>query len=68
MRLKVRSMPQRNDYLPTATIETLRIRAKLLDAVRRFFNERGYWEVETPTLSHDVVVDAAPRTVPGSIA
>lgn len=51
-------MPQPDDYLPSATLETLKRRAKLLDAVRRFFHEQGYSEVETPTLSHDVVVDA----------
>lgn len=47
-----------NDYLPTATLEMLRLRARLLGVVRRFFEQRGYLEVETPILSHDVVVDA----------
>jgi lysyl-tRNA synthetase class 2 len=47
-----------DDFLPTASLETLRLRAKLLDAVRQFFNARSYWEVETPILSHDIVVDA----------
>jgi lysyl-tRNA synthetase class 2 len=46
------------DFLPTADLEMLRLRAKLLAAVRRFFDVRGYWEVETPILSHDIVVDA----------
>ena len=46
------------DFLPAASLETLRLRAKLLAAVRKFFDVRGYWEVETPILSHDVVVDA----------
>ncbi|MBX3438770.1 MAG: EF-P lysine aminoacylase GenX [Planctomycetaceae bacterium] len=36
----------------------LQLRARMLDWVRRFFQERGYWEVETPLLSHDVCVDA----------
>ncbi len=36
----------------------LRLRAKTLRAVRRFFDELGYLEVETPILSHDIVVDA----------
>ncbi len=47
-----------NDFLPAASLETLRLRAHLLTEVRRFFDARGYWEVETPLLSHDVVVDA----------
>lgn len=46
------------DFLPSASLATLRRRARLLARVRRFFDERGYWEVETPILSHDVVVDA----------
>jgi lysyl-tRNA synthetase class 2 len=45
-------------FRPTASIETLRQRAALLAATRAFFVEHGYWECETPLLSHDVVVDA----------
>ncbi|HVW01232.1 MAG TPA: amino acid--tRNA ligase-related protein, partial [Planctomycetaceae bacterium] len=46
------------DYLPTATLDDLQARARLLHAVRQFFADRGYWEVDTPTLSHDIVIDA----------
>jgi lysyl-tRNA synthetase class 2 len=46
-----------SDFLPTADWSRLRLRAQLLDRVRAFFNERGFLEVETPILSHDVVVD-----------
>jgi len=46
-----------NDFLPTASIETLRARAEVLRRVRRFFDERHFFEVETPLLSHDIVVD-----------
>ena len=46
------------DFLPAADLDTLRLRARLLTRVRRFFETRGYWEVETPLLSHDIVVDA----------
>ena len=35
----------------------LELRAKLLGRLRRFFEERGFLEVETPILSADVVVD-----------
>lgn len=45
------------DWRPTASLETLRRRARLLRAVRTFFDARGFWEVETPILSNDVVVD-----------
>ena len=46
------------DYLPTANLTTLRHRARLLAAMRQFFDEAGYFEVETPILSSDIVVDA----------
>ena len=43
---------------PTAPLETLRLRACLLAAVRSNFAAHGYWEVETPILSHETIVDA----------
>jgi lysyl-tRNA synthetase class 2 len=45
------------DFLPTASLDMLRRRADLLKQVRRFFDDRGFLEVETPLLSHDTVVD-----------
>lgn len=45
------------DYLPTADWSQLRLRAQLLERARAFFSSRGFLEVETPLLSHDVVVD-----------
>lgn len=46
------------EYLPTASIETLQQRSLLIRAMRTFFEAHGYWEVETPILSRDCVVDA----------
>ena len=39
------------------TIERLRQRATLLQLVRSFFDSRGYFEVETPLLSHETCID-----------
>src|SRR5262245_32635936 len=45
------------DYLPTASLENLQLRARLLVKVREFFSSRGFLEVETPIVSADVTVD-----------
>lgn len=45
------------DFAPVAALEVLRQRAILLRRLRAFFERRGFWEVETPLLSHEVVVD-----------
>jgi lysyl-tRNA synthetase class 2 len=50
--------PDDSDFGPTASLEMLRLRADMLDWLRGFFRTHGYWEVETPLLSHDVCVDA----------
>jgi len=41
-----------NLWPPTATIENLHKRAKLLASIRQFFAERDVLEIETPVLSH----------------
>ncbi|HTQ38388.1 MAG TPA: EF-P lysine aminoacylase GenX [Pirellulales bacterium] len=46
-----------SDFLPTASLATLRLRAELLARVRQFFAEQGFLEVETPILSADVTID-----------
>ena len=45
------------DALPTASLASLKSRALLLKQIRRFFDEHGFFEVETPLLSRDTVVD-----------
>ena len=36
---------------PSASLQTLQLRAQLLNIMRSFFAERGIWEVDTPALS-----------------
>ncbi len=62
------SLPGDQAYGPTASLSVLRLRADMLNWVRGFFREQGYWEVETPLLSRDVCIDAwlEPYCVPGS--
>ena len=43
---------------PTASMTVLKQRAALLAAIRSFFDSDGYFEVDTPLLSADIVVDA----------
>ncbi|MFT4060252.1 MAG: elongation factor P--(R)-beta-lysine ligase [Legionella sp.] len=38
-------------WQPSASIESLRLRARLIAKIRAFFNERGYLEVETPIMA-----------------
>ncbi|GAB4152386.1 MAG: elongation factor P--(R)-beta-lysine ligase [Planctomycetaceae bacterium] len=47
-----------NQFLPSAPLKNLRLRAKLLQTVREFFHVHDYWEVQTPLLSRDVLIDA----------
>ncbi len=44
-------------FAPSASWEVLRRRAELFASLRRFFDERGFLEVETPLLCRDSVVD-----------
>ncbi len=48
----------REDFRPTAAWQTLKQRAAITRRIRAFFDQHGYTEVQTPLLSHDIVVDA----------
>ena len=59
--------PRKPGFLPTASIDVLRKRADLMKQVRQFFDDRGFLEVDTPVLSHDVVVDRHLEPIPVSL-
>lgn len=56
------------DFHPSATLDVLKLRARLLAFTRRFFDQAGYFEVDTPILSHERVIDPniEPFVVPWS--
>ena len=54
----MRDLNTADEFLPTTSIETLRNRAKLIATIRQVFDAAGFFEVDTPLLSADVVVDA----------
>lgn len=45
------------DFLPTADLHILQRRAWLLQETRDFFTRQGFWEAQTPILSHDCCID-----------
>ena len=46
-----------SEWLPSASPQSLAARADLLQALRRFFDDRGVMEVDTPLLSQGTVPD-----------
>ena len=44
-------------WQPSATIDALRQRARIINQIRQFFAGRGVLEVDTPSLSHAAVSD-----------
>lgn len=51
-------------WQPSASIETLRARAKILNLIRNFFSERDVLEVETPLIGHTSVTDPFIESIP----
>ncbi|QDU73369.1 Elongation factor P--(R)-beta-lysine ligase [Bremerella volcania] len=55
-------------WRPSASIDNLKRRHEITQAVRAFFLALGFWEVETPLLSRDTVVDTHLDPVPVSLS
>lgn len=55
------------EYLPNASISVLRQRANILAKIRMFFDSRDFFEVQTPILSRDTVVDQTIDPVPAHL-
>ena len=58
----------KDNFRPTASLKMLKRRAALLKQIRHFFDELNFFEVETPLLSHDTIVDRyiEPIAIPGT--
>lgn len=51
------SLELKNDWQPTASVDTLKARARFLKAIRHFFETRNVLEVETPLLCKTADLD-----------
>jgi lysyl-tRNA synthetase class 2 len=56
------------DWRPSASLDVLRTRARLLGAAREHFAVHGVLEVDTPLLSHAAVTDIHIESVPAEVA
>lgn len=60
--------PMTGDWRPSASLDTLRARAAIVDRIRAFFRDRDVWEVDTPLLSRAGIPDPAVPSIPAETA
>jgi lysyl-tRNA synthetase class 2 len=51
----VKSQPSHDLFRPTASLAVLQQRASLLRSLRKFFDDRGFCEVETPLVANEII-------------
>jgi lysyl-tRNA synthetase class 2 len=51
----VKPQPSHDSFWPSASLTALQQRAGLLRRLRRFFDDRGFFEVETPLLANEII-------------
>src|SRR5690242_8378628 len=54
-RCVVKPPPTNESFRPTASLAILEKRAELLRTLRKFFDDRGFVEVETPLLADEII-------------
>ena len=59
--------PNKEDWRPTADLSSLQRRSEIVWQIRSFFQTAGFWEVHTPVLSQDTILDRhiEPLCLPG---
>lgn len=51
----MKPQPNHDSFAPSASLAILQQRATLLQSLRNFFDERGFFEVETPLLADEII-------------
>jgi lysyl-tRNA synthetase class 2 len=51
----VKPQPSHESFAPSAPLAALQQRATLLRSLRKFFDQRGFFEVETPLLAREII-------------
>jgi elongation factor P--(R)-beta-lysine ligase len=54
----------KSNWQPSATLEHLTLRARILSQIREFFSARGVLEVDTPLMCHTSVTDTHIESIP----